>query len=238
MILKDLIEERDRFIKERDGLFDELDKLDNYEEFQQYNQRIQNADFLIEHLVETLPTISLKEFNDMVNQIFKKYDIDSELSIWNNGYSDKDKERSVDFILNLKRENSASEDNYKLASQTVRRTLFTSASVFSVMLNEFISYMINPDKRPREWKRLIAEYPEFKEVLYEVISQAKINDLTRKKKLIVRMIEKQNTQLSQLENGESTQANSTPSQTDIKKQLKANNQELNALNTMIENWTI
>ena len=231
MKLKELIEERDVLIKE----LDEISRSgQNEQKIKDYLSSL-NSD--MDEMLETVPTISVKEFNDMIKQIFKtKYNIDAEFKILNHAFTDKDEERRLDFVLSLKRENSSDADNFKLASQSVRRNFIASSSKFLVKLNKFLLRTIGVLDKSREWRELTNKYPEFKDVLLEVISQIKINELSKNKSLIASMIEKKKKELLSIDNSENE--NSTITKTDIQLEIEENKQELGALETVIDSWKL
>ena len=90
--------------------------------------------------------------------------------------------------------------------------------------------------KSREWRELTNKYPEFKDVLLEVISQIKINELSKNKSLIANMIEKKYKELLSIDNSENE--NSTITKTDIQLEIEENKQELGALETVIDSWKL
>ena len=158
----------------------------------------------------------------MIKQIFKtKYNIDAKCKILKHAFT-----KRRDFVLSLKRENSSSFDKFILESQSVRRNFIFNAK-------QFFLIAIGLNYKFREWKELTNKYPEFKDVFIEVISQAKINELSKNKALIARLIESRNKLLLHPEI-----ENSTRFKTRIEHDIEENRQQLDALETEIDSWKL
>ena len=222
MRLKELIEERDILIKELKEL-DEISRSgQNEQKVKDYKYKLYDLHSEILEILGTVPIISVKEFNDMIKQIFKtKYNIDAKCKILKHAFT-----KRRDFVLSLKRENSSSFDKFILESQSVRRKFIFDAK-------QFFLIAISLNYKSREWKELTNKYPEFKDVLLEVISQAKINELSKNKALIARLIESKNKLLLHPEI-----ENSTRFKTGIEHDIEENRQQLDALETEIDSWKL
>lgn len=223
MKLKNLIEERN-------ALIEKLQQIQNPEQDTQakdYKLKIANLDNEIKELLENVPNITFKDFNDMLKEIFKrKYNIDADLKIVNHAFTDKDEKRLIDFILCVKRENDPSFDNFTIARQPIRRNFIASSSKFLVKLDKFFLSSINVADKSHGYGVLVSKYPEIIDVLLEIISNIKTTQLENDKNYLVRMIEKKKQELNVQENP------------DFASDIEEGEQEINEINDAINSWKL